>query len=485
MSHKPAETVCVDAVSTTAPIQSSGQPFLRRVLDRFSGLLDAWNPYDPERLPVTDLMPVVVEESEIRRSTLRLLLLFLGVFFVWACVAPLDAGVNVPGTVVVLGNRKAVQHPTGGVVTDILVKEGDAVQAGQILLKINPLTTEANLAQSELEYLTAMATESRLQSERSNLDDIRWLPDLLAHAGDDPRVRQVQLLQQQLFASRRQEFASQQTILAEQARSLQDQLLQIREVLRLKRSQLVTLEEEAKNHRELASRGFVSVSRSNEVERQLTDMLAAISNNASDISRMQSQLTSTRLQQSQQRSTYLKEVDSQLSEVQKLRKALRSRVESLQFDRNLAEVRAPVAGVVVGLKVNTVGGVMPAAQLLMEVVPRGGNLIVEARVPPASIDKVRVGMKADMRYTAFNLNSTPVIEGEVRLVGADKVTGGQPGEDFYLAQIETTDSGLQALGSLQIQPGMPVEVIVKTGERTFLSYLFKPISDRLARSFKD
>ena len=471
--------------TTQAPVARVGTGLWKKLDAGFTGFVAAWNPYDPGKLEPSDLMPVVVEESEIRKNTLKMLVLFLVVFMVWATTAPLDGGVNVPGTVVVQGNRKAVQHPTGGVVTEILVHEGAAVKAGQVLLKVNPLNTEANLNQSELDYLSAMAVESRLQSERLGAADIRWIPELLEIGSKDPRVEQLQTLQRQLFSSRRQEFQTQQNILSEQAASLEKQMVEVREVLKLKKGQLLSIEEEARNNKELAAKGFVSVSRSNEVDRQLSDLLANISNSTSEITRTQQQLTATRLQQLQARSAFLKETDTQLAEVQKNRRALKARVESLQFDRNLAEVRAPVEGVVVGLKVNTVGGVIQGSGLLMEVVPEGGHLIVEARVPPHSIDKVRVGLKADLRFTAFNLNSTPVVEGEVKLVGADKLPGANPAEDYFLAQIETTLEGLKTLGSLQVQPGMPVEVIVKTGERSFMSYMIKPLSDRVSRSFKE
>ena len=164
---------------------------------------------------------------------------------------------------------------------------------------------------------------------------------------------------------------------------------------------------------------------------------------------------------------------------------------SLNFARDLTEVRAPVAGTVVGLKVNTVGGVITAGQVLMEIVPDGGNLVIEAQVPPTSIDKVRKGLQADLRFSAFNQRKTPVVPGIVRLVGVDRLvststtsTAGNNNE-YYLAQVETTPEGLQLLGANHIQPGMPVEVIVKTGERTFMSYLTKPLLDRFARSFKE
>jgi protease secretion system membrane fusion protein len=185
--------------------------------------------------------------------------------------------------------------------------------------------------------------------------------------------------------------------------------------------------------------------------------------------------------------TYYKEIDNQLAEIQKNRDALKDRVQAVSFDRDLTAIRAPVTGTVVGLKVYTKGGTVSGGQVLAEIVPAEVALIVDAQVPPSSIDKVRIGSKADMRFTAFNQVMTPVIPGTVMLVGADKQPdpkGGPGSADFYLAQVVATKEGIAMLGDLNVQPGMPVDVIFVTGERTFLSLLLKPLSDSLARAFK-
>ena len=182
----------------------------------------------------------------------------------------------------------------------------------------------------------------------------------------------------------------------------------------------------------------------------------------------------------------LKDIDNQLQELQKNRDAMLSRLDSAKFDRELAEVKAPVTGSVVGLKVFTQGGVVTSAQVLMEVVPKDESLIIQAKIPAHLIDKVRVGMPTDMRFIAFNQSTTPVIPGVVKVVGADKepVVNANDGE-YYLGQVETTKEGIGLLAGLQVQPGMPVDVVIKAGERTFMSYLLKPLSDKTARAFKD
>lgn len=452
----------------------------------FRQWVDGWNPYDPARLkPRGDgLEPIVIEESEVRRSSARLILVaFIG-FFVWSVTAPLDGGVVLTGSVTVAGNRKSVQHLGGGVVQEILVREGSLVKEGDVVLKINPLSSEANLTSAELQYINLLATESRLLAERAGTE-IHWRPEIEKLAKTDMRVGEAKLLQMQLFGSRRSELDSQQRILNEQLNGQEAQARGLVKVIAEKRSQLSLVALEAKNTSQLAKEGYVPESRANEVLRAQSALESDMANLTAEVSRTNATIAATQFQKAQQRNAFVKDVDNQLSEIQKNREAFQSRMQSLTFDRSLTEVKSPVSGTVVGMKVNTVGGVITAGMVLMEIVPEDGGLIIEAQVPPASIDKVKIGLPVDVRFSAFNQNTTPVVEGVVKLVGADKLTAPTGGTEYYLAQVETTAEGRKRLGDHHIQPGMPADVIIKTGERSFMSYLLKPLTDRLARSFKD
>lgn len=448
------------------------------------GIQGAFNPYDPDKLARDGITPIRIEESSARHLMAVLLTVGFVLFMVWAVYAPIDAGVSINGTVVVKGNRKAVQHPAGGVVTELSVKEGDLVQAGDVLLRVNPLNTEANLGGAEMDYFSALAIESRLMAERSNAKTITWRKELQAK---DARVLEAKGLQQKLFESRRSEYQDQQRIYQEQLLGLQAQLRELQTVVKLRKEQLQVMNEEATSNRDLASQGFIPRSKANEVERARSDMLSSLSNVTAEIAKTQSSISSTRLQATQHQAAYRKEADKELAEVQKNRKTSKGKVDALAFDLKLSDIKAPVSGTVVGLKANTVGGVIQSGQVLMEIVPTDSSLVVEAQVPPALIDKVQVGLLADLRFSAFNLVSTPIVPGVVKVLGADKLSNPAPAQpaEYYLAQIETTEQGKQLLGERQIQPGMPVEVIIKNGERSFMSYLFKPITDRFARSFKE
>lgn len=445
----------------------------QEVDQKISGWIDSWNPYTPDKLANKGLKPVEVEESDIRRGAARWFLGFFAVFLLWATLAPIDAGVTVQGNVSVLGNRKAIQHPTGGVVQEIMVKEGAQVEEGQVLLRINPLKSEAEMTGVELQYINLLATESRLKAERDNTNAITWTEELSKQfKSTDSRVAEAKALQVQLFNSRRAEYNS-------QVASLNEQINGLTVMLNARKVQQRSLTEEMASTRSLAKDGFVPMSQANQAERTKSE-------NDSSIASTQADMARARLQITQLRTALLKDVDNQLQEIQKNRDAMSSRLDSAKFDRDLVEVRAPVSGSIVGLKVFTVGGVITSAQVLMEVVPKDETLIVQAKIPASIIDKVRVGMPTDMRFTAFNQSTTPIIPGSVTVVGADKEPGTNPNEgEFYLGQVETTKEGLELLGSLKVQPGMPVDVIIKAGERTFMSYLLKPLSDKTARAFKD
>lgn len=461
----------------------------KKLLDAIFGRLGNWantfNPYVPEDLAKDGIEPVRIEESQVKKQAGKVVFFTFLVFMVWSVTAPMDAGVVVSGTVVVLGSRKAVQHPTGGVVDAILVREGDRVQQGDVLIRINPLNIDANLRQSEYEFINAAAVYSRLLAERTESDTIAWDKDLLEF-GQNDQVTEAKRLQTALFRSRRAELNDQRAILQEQSRGLLQQIAAQESVLQFRLSQLTPLIEDAKSMRELAGDGFVPRSKANEAERSGSEAQAGIANLRSDIASIRTTLASNQLEVSKLKAAFTKEVDAELTESQKLRETLRAKVLSLRFDQSLTNVRATAAGTIVGLKVHTVGGVITAGQLLMEIVPPDLGLIAEVAVPPYLIDKVQVGMLADMRFSAFNSITTPVVPGIVRLIGADRLPPLPPKfpEEYYLMQVETTEEARKTLSKNTILAGMPVEVIVKSGERTFMSYMLKPLTDRFARSFK-
>ena len=406
--------------------------------------ISSWNPYHPDQVRDRPLKPVVVEESIIRKKMAQIFMISFGLFMVWALFAPIDTGITAQGVVIVSGYRKALQHPTGGVVQEILVKEGQEVQEGDILIRVNPLKAEADLTAAQLQYYNVLATEARLLAERNGSKKITW-PAELKEMASDPRVVDAKQAQEKLFVTRYQEYGM---------------------ALASRRAQVESLREEAKSNAELAKEGYVSRMQANQVDR----------------TKIEAEMALSTLQ-----ATYQKDIDGQLSEVYKNRDALKSRLDAVSYERDLTAIRAPVTGTVVGFKVYTVGGTISPGQLLAEIVPKEAVLMVDAQIPPFLIDKVKLGSEASMRFVSFNTNTTPTVPGIVKLIGVDRRPNDTPAtdDDNYLAQIEATPEGMAKLGTLQVQPGMPVDVVFKTGERTFFSYLLKPLVDKLAKGFQD
>lgn len=413
--------------------------------DKVDSWLQSWNPYHPTKKKDDDVEPVNLEESVVRIRFFRIFFIAFTAFMAWAYFAPIDAGVPAQGTVVVSGYRKAVQTMSGGVVGEIRIKEGDLVKKGDILFTLNPLNSEANLSSVRLEYLNALVTESRLVAERLG-EPIRW-PNIINSLGTGQEIEEAKKIQQQLYNARR------------------DELLKTVEG---KRKQLITINEEQQNLEQLAQEGYVPRAQASQAMRNKIETESYISNFQSN---------------------YHKQVETELADVQKRRDALRDKYEAAIFELKNSTVRAPDEGTIVGLKVNTVGGVVTPGQLLAEVLPSNGKLVADVKLPATAISKVKEGLEVDMRFEAFNAVTTPTVPGKVLLVGADmvlpdKTKPGEPDFEYYRCQVETTEQGLKMLGDLSIRPGMPVTVVIKTGERNFISILLKPITDRLAVAFK-
>ena len=346
----------------------------------------------------------------------------VGGFMLWASLAPLDKGVPLSGTVAVASSRKAIQHPTGGIIEEILVKEGHTVKAGQILITMNATQAKALAEISRVQYFTARAVEARLTAERDGAGSIRF-PSEMEDAMDDPRVMANINLQNQLFVSRRNAIQGELRILKEQLDSMRD----------------------------LADEGYVARNRMLDIERLYF----------------------------QQKQSYQKEVGTQLAEAQKEAEGLRTRLVSQDFDLANVEVRAPVDGTVVGLSVFTRGGVIAPGFKLMEIVPSEDALVVEGQVPVHLIDKVHPDLKVELIFSAFNQNLTPHVPGIVTHVSADRLIDEVSRLPYYQIKAKVAPEGMKMISNLQVRPGMPVELFVKTGERTLLNYLLKPILDHI------
>jgi protease secretion system membrane fusion protein len=415
-----------------------------------------------------------------------IVLLGVGGFLLWALLAPLDKGVPLSGTLAKESNRKAVQHQAGGTVQEILVKDGDVVKAGQVLVRMNPVLARSAFEMTQGQYLTARATESRLAAERDGQKTIVFPPEL-EQQRNAARVMEMMSLQNQLLLSRQLSLQSELGALDENIAGLKLQIGGLRESRESKKAQAGFLKEQLEGMRDLAREGYVARNRLLELERTYAQLAGAISEDIGQVGRYQSQVMELALRRAQRIQDYRKEVRTMLADAQKEAEALRARLAGQEFELGNVEVKAPADGTVVGLAVFTQGGVVPPGFRMMDIVPSGDALVVEGQLPVNLVDKVHPGLKVDMMFSAFNVNRTPHIEGEVTQVSADRSVDERSGAAFYVVRAKVTPQGARAIAQhkLDIRPGMPVELFVRTGERTMMNYLLKPVFDRVHASMSE
>jgi membrane fusion protein, protease secretion system len=410
---------------------------------------------------------------------------FVG-FLLWAALAPLDKGVPLSGTVAKESNRKAVQHQSGGTVQEILVRNGDRVKQGQVLVRMNGVLAQAGFDQTEAQYLSALATEARLVAERDGRKTIAFPPELAQRRGE-PRVAEIMRLQEQLLLSRQISLQNELGGIEESIAGLKLQIQGLQESRESKKEQVNILKEQLAGMRDLAKEGYVARNRLLDLERTYAQLGGSISEDIGNIGRAQRQVLELNMRRAQRAQDYQKEVRTVLTDVQKEAESLAARLKAQQFELHNVEVKSPADGVVVDLAVFTNGGVVPAGFKLMDIVPSGDPLVVEGQLPVNLVDKVHAGLPTELIFSAFNTNKTPHIEGEVVQVSADRSVDQHSGMPYYAVRVKVTDDGAKKIAAhkLNIIPGMPVELFVKTGERTMANYLLKPILDRAHTSISE
>jgi len=409
-----------------------------------------------------------------------------GGFLLWAAFAPLDEGVPAQGTVMVDTKRKAVQHLSGGIIKAVLVREGELVHEGQALIELDAATARANYESVRQRYLGLRAMQGRLTAEQADAEAVAFHPDLL-EAASDPLIRVQMETQRQLFQSRRAALRAALQGIEESIRGQEALLQTYAGMLDPRRSQLALLQEELQHTRGLVAEGYAPRNRQLELERQVAEAHAAIAELTGSTLRAQRAVAELRQQAVVRRQEYRKEVETDLANVLREVQSDAEKLVAVRADLERTEIRAPASGQAIGLAVQTVGGVIQAGQKLMDIVPEDEPLLLEAKIEPHLIDKVRTGLKTDIRFNAFAHSPQLVVEGEIVSLSSDLLTEqvGNGQIAYYLARVKVTPEGMEVLGKRRMQPGMPAEVIIKTGERSMLTYLLNPLTKRLAASMKE
>jgi protease secretion system membrane fusion protein len=402
----------------------------------------------------------------------------------WAALAPLDEGIPSQGHVAIDTKRKSVQHLSGGIIKEVLVGEGDQVKEGQLLIKLDDAVAKANFESVRQRYLGLRAMQGRLLAEQAGQTSITFHKDLLA-ASEDPLIMQQIQNQEQLLLSRKAALRADLQGIEESIQGQRGLSLAYEDMQNNRRNQLALLNEELRNTRGLVEEGYAPRNLQLELERRVSESSTAITELQGNTIRAQRAMAELRQRAIARQQEYRKEVESQLADVTREALSDAGKFHVAKEELTRTEIRSPASGQVVALATQTVGGVISPGQKLLDVVPANESLLLETRVLPHLIDSVIAGMPVDVRFSSFAHSPQLVVEGKLVSVSADLLTDPQNGMAYYLARVAVTPEGLKKLGKRQMQPGMPVEVVLRTGERSMLTYLMHPLTKRIAASMNE
>ena len=402
----------------------------------------------------------------------------------WAATSELSGAVVAPGTIVVESNVKKVQHPSGGVVGEILVKDGSQVEAGQLLMRLDETVTRATLGavRSQLDEFTAR--QARLNAENEDLQAVTF-PDSLLARSSEPAVALALALasERRLMESRRDAREGQRAQLRERISQTKEEIAGLTGQRESKDRELALIREELTGVSELYKKNLVSIQRIMQLRREETRVSGERNQLITDGARAKAKISEIELQILQLDQDFRTQVLRDLRESQGKIAELTERVAAAEDMLKRTDIRAPQRGVVYQMSTHTVGGVIGPGETMMLIVPRSDELVVEAKIAPSDIDQVSIASATLARILAGNQRTTPQLAGEVTWVAADLTKDPQTGQSHYLVRVTLPASEVAKLGELKLVPGMPAEVFVQTGERTALQYLMKPLHEQIARTF--
>lgn len=402
----------------------------------------------------------------------------------WAATVKLSGALIAQGSVVVDQNVQKVQHPTGGIVGELKVRDGDYVKAGDVLVRLDETVMRANLAIVTKGLDQQLARKARLEAERDGAETIAFPSDLVARA-KDPDVAATLASEQKLFELRRTERLGQKAQLSQRVSQLEEEISGIEAQQAAKGQEIDLITRELAGVRDLYARNLVQLSRLTQLEREVArlggeraQLIAVAAQSKGKIAEIRLQIIQIDQNLSSEVAKELRETDGKIGEFVE-------RKITAEDQLRRVDIRAPQTGFVFQSAVHTIGGVISASDPIMYIVPDNDKLQVEAKVQPQDIAQVKVGQAAVLRFSAFDTRTTPEIDGEVTRVSADTSTDQRTGLSYYTIRIGLPPEELKKLGELKLLPGMPVEAFVQTGERTVISYLMKPLYDQFMRAFRE
>ena len=436
-----------------------------------------------------DNSPLEVDTNSPIRLGMKVLGIGFGGFLLWAAFAPLDEGVPSSGSVSIDTKRKVIQHLSGGIIKEVYVKEGQQVNAGDVLVTIDNTMTKARYEEIRQRYIGDRALENRLQAEQAGQKLISFHEDLIK-LKDDPLVQQHMRNQEMLLLSRRGSLSAELQGIEEAINGQQAQIDGLGLIIESRNAQLNLLNEQLSGIRDLVQEGYAPKSQQRDLELRAAQVRGDIAEAQSSFFRAKRTILELRQRALQRKEEYRKDVDTQMAQVKLEVDANGDKLRALSDEFDRTEIKSPVSGQVVGLQFQTIGAIIQPGQKIMDIVPMNEGLLLEVKVAPHLIDRIHSGQKADVRFSSFANTPQLAVEGLVDSVSKDLLTEpganpAQPGMSYYLARVALTADGMKKLGNRKLQPGMPVQVVIKTGERSLLTYLLHPFMKRLAASLKE
>ena len=435
----------------------------------------------------SDDLGIATNDGRYIKFGLLFLLLTLGTFTIWATTAPLNSALIAPGEVVVDSYRKTIQHYEGGIIEQIYVRNGDNVQAGDPLIKLENTQFQAQLENSYKQMQITKAELERLSVEQNLSDNLTFSDELQAAAREDRDVANALKQQNDLLRARISAYRQEADALETRLEQTDAQIEGIDAQIIGLGKQLALLKEEEQAYTTLYNEGLGDNNRARELNRNIISTENEINKLKSERARLKIQNTETQFQIATREQDFLKDVGDRLKQTQATYFDILEKYQVAQDRVERSIVRAPEDGTIVDMKVHTLGSVASAGEPLMDLVPIEDSFVVESRIMTNDINDIHVGQMADIRFSAFNSRTTKVIQGEVVNVSADRlVPQGENQAPYYLARLKVTEQGRSDMTEdMALIPGMPAEVMIRRGERTFMSYLVKPLQDSFARSLTE
>ncbi len=434
------------------------------------------------------LPPASIASDDARRCVRSgLLAIFIG-FVVcggWIALAPIAGAVIAQGSVKVDMNRKTIQHQEGGIVKEILVRDGERVRQGQPLLLLGDVRVDAAYDSLRTQRDSELARHARLTADRILASGISFPDELLARGNTDPKVAEVIQREEALFVARRQTLSEQKRLIEQQVKESEEESAALRRQIGAATRGLALQRDELDANRRLMAQGFVGAMRVKAVDRAAADYEAKIGEHQAELAKAKQRSSDLALRARTLENQFMQAAADELKESSNKLFDLEERLRPSRDAAERQRIVAPIAGEVVDLKVSTPGAVVGPRDILLDIVPTDGKLIMEGRIRPEDINAVAVGSSADVRLTSFRSRLTPVIEGRVIYVSADRLVERSTGTPYYTVHVDVDPEQLRLAGNLRLQAGMPVELLLKTSERTTLQYLLDPILAFTSKSLRE